>query len=192
MTAKPVLSRQPVMKTAFPWATAVGLSTCLLAHRAHAFEGQWHLGAGAGMMAFSGDSHYVMPELTLHGAYGISDTFDARLELGESIPLSSGSHARSLGYAEAALVYKLDVVEWIPWAGIGAGVFGATGGLQGAGRNPMQPAASLWLGLDYAFNREWGLGGAVSVHSFIADSARSSLRYAATSIGVHVERRFGW
>ncbi len=171
---------------------ALGIAACLVAPRAGAFEGQWHLGAGLGMMSYRGDSNYSMLELTLHGAYGISDSFDARLELGESVPLSSGDSNRSLGYAEGILAYKLDVIEWIPWAGLGVGAFAASGGLQGMRREPVQPAASLWFGLDYAFAREWGIGAFVSVHSWIADSTRSSLRYAATNFGLRVERRFGW
>jgi hypothetical protein len=165
---------------------------CLVTVPALCFEGQWHLGAGAGMLSYKGDSNYSMPALTLHAAYGISDTFDARLELGEAIPLSSGNSNRTLGYAEGLFVYKLDIIEWIPWAGLGLGAFAATGNLQGIARDPVQPAASLWLGLDYAFTRQWGVGAFVAMHSFVADSTRSNLRYAATNFGIHFEHRFGW
>ena len=168
-------------------------ATILVAPRlAHAFEGQWHLGGGLGLMSYGGDSHYAMPELALHGAYGLSNVFDIRLELGESLPLSSGGSNRSLGYAEGVMAFKLDVIEWIPWAGLGAGAFAATGGLQGTHRDALQPAASLWLGLDYAFNREWGAGAFFGVHSWFADSTRSGVHFAATNVGLRVERRFGW
>lgn len=180
------------MKIGLTWAITLGVSGWLFAPGAQAFQGQWHLGAGAGMMSYSGDSHYLMPELTLHGAYGISDTFDVRLELGESVPLASGGSDRSLGYAEGILAYKLDIIEWIPWAGLGLGAFAASGGLQGAGRDPLQPAASLWLGLDYAFTRQWGVGAFLAMHSWVTDSTRSTPRYAATNFGIHFERRFGW
>ncbi len=171
---------------------AIGVGTCLHAIPAQAFEGQWHLGAGLGMMSYSGDANYSMPELTLHGAYGVSDTFDARLELGESVPVSSGKSGRSLGYAEGVFAYKLDIIEWIPWAGLGVGAFASSGGLQGAGRDSVEPAASLWLGLDYAFSRQWGAGAFVAMHSWFVDSTRSGLHYAATNFGLRVERRFGW
>lgn len=173
---------------------AIGVSgvALLRSSSALAFEDQWHLGGGLGMMSYSGDSHYSMPQLELHGAYGLSDTFDARLELGESVPLNSGSSNRSLGYAEGVFAFKLDVIEWIPWAGLGLGAFAATGDLQGRGRNALAPAASLWLGLDYAFSREWGAGVFVGMHSWFLDSTRSGLRYAATNFGLRFERRFGW
>lgn len=182
------------MKAAVQLTLAFGFGGFLISAPACAFEGQWHLGAGIGMISFNGNSNYSMPALALHGAYGISDTFDARLELGESVPLSSGDSGRSLGYAEGILAYKLDIIEWIPWAGLGLGAFAATGGLQGevARRDPVQPAASLWLGLDYAFSREWGVGAFVAMHSWVADSTRSTIRLAATNFGLRVERRFGW
>jgi hypothetical protein len=180
------------MKSAVPLTLAFGIAGCLVTPRVQAFQGQWHLGAGIGMMSYRGDSTVSMPSLALHGAYGLNDMFDARLELGESVPLSSGDSSRSLGYAEGILAYKLDVIEWIPWAGLGVGAFAASGGLQGASREPVQPAASVWFGLDYAFAREWGFGAFLALHSWVADSTRSTPRYAATNFGIRFERRFGW
>lgn len=180
------------MRGAAILAIGIPVAALLSPHVARAFEGQWHLGGGIGLMSYGGDTHFNMPELTLHGAYGLSNVFDVRLELGESVPLTSGSSNRSLGYAEAVMAYKLDVIEWIPWAGLGAGAFVATGDLQGRVRDALQPAASLWFGLDYAFNREWGAGAFIGMHSWFADSTRSSLHYAATNFGLRVERRFGW
>ena len=173
-------------------AIVVSLVVLLGAGSAGAFEGQWHLGGGLGMMSYRGDRHYSMPQLELHGAYGLSNVFDARLELGESIPLTSGSSSRSLGYAEGVFAFKLDVIEWIPWAGLGVGAFAATGGLERHGASALTPAASLWFGLDYAFNREWGVGAFVAMHSWFLDSTRSGVGYAATNFGLRVERRFGW
>jgi hypothetical protein len=180
------------MKSVSLLALGFCVGVCLLSRPALGFEGQWHLGAGLGAMSYRGDGNTLMPELTLHGAYGLSDTFDARLELGDAFPLTSLERGRGLGHAEGVLAYKLDVIEWIPWAGLGVGVFAATGDLQGANRHAVQPAASVWLGLDYAFNRQWGAGGFFAMHSWFADSTRSGIRLAATEFGLRVERRFGW
>ncbi len=180
------------MKSASLLAIGCGIGFCLVAVPLRAFEGQWHLGTGLGMTSYRGDSNYAMPELTLHGAYGVSDTFDARLELGAALPVSSGKSGRSLEYAEGVFAYKLDVIEWIPWAGLGVGAFAASGELQGVSRDAVQPVVSLWFGLDYAFNRQWGVGGFISMHSWFADSTRSGVRYAATNFGLRIERRFGW
>ena len=157
-----------------------------------AFEHQWHLGAGASAMSYANHSSYFVPALSLYGAYDVSDMFDARLEMGAGLPTASPKSGGSLEYAEGVFAYKIDIIEWIPWVGLGAGVFGATGGFQGAGRNPVQPAASLWLGMDYAFSRQWGVGAAYALHSWVADSERSSLRLAAQQFTLRIERRFGW
>jgi hypothetical protein len=164
----------------------------LCATDALAFENQWHLGAGLGALSFANTSRYLVPAVSLHGAYGLSDMFDVRLEMGAGVPTSSPKSGSSLEYAEGVLAYKIDIVEWIPWVGLGAGVFGATSGFQGVARNAVQPAASFWLGLDYAFSRQWGVGGAFALHSWVADSERSGLRLAAEQFTLRIERRFGW
>ena len=165
---------------------------CLSARTALAFENQWHLGAGLGTVAYVNNKQYQVPTLSLHGAYGVSDVFDARLEAGAGLPVAPAKSGSSLEYAEAIMAYKVDIIEWIPWVGLGAGVFGATGGFQGYQRHAVQPAAGLWLGMDYAFAREWGVGAAVAVHSWFLDSGRHGLRLAANQFVLRVERRFGW
>jgi hypothetical protein len=164
----------------------------LRAINAHAFENQWHLGAGASGLTYSGDSSYIMPALSLHGAYGLSDVFDVRLETALGMPLSSAKSGSALGFAELVLAYKVDIIEWIPWVGLGAGGFGVTKGLQGPERNALQPSGSLWVGMDYAFSRQWGVGAVFAAHSWVMDSSRSNLRLAATQFGLRIERRFGW
>jgi hypothetical protein len=159
---------------------------------AAAFENQWHLGTGASAVLFAGDASYLVPSLNLHGAYGVSDVFDLRLQMATGMPLSPPQSGCSLTFAEAVVAYKLDIIEWIPWVGLGPGVFGATGKLEGRERHALQPSVGLWLGLDYAFSREWGVGGTLSLHSWVADSTRSSLRHAASQFGISIERRFGW
>ena len=54
----------------------VGLSLALLgaAPQAHAFEREWHVGAGAG--ATSGNGLKLSPALAAYAAYGLSDVFD--------------------------------------------------------------------------------------------------------------------
>ena len=100
--------------------TLASALTLLFAGHARAFERQWHVGGGLGAASESGryDERLV---LGLHGAYGISDVFDARLEL-------QGSHddfgiPEWLYLARAGLAYKLDVLQWIPYVGGSAGAF---------------------------------------------------------------------
>ena len=148
---------------------------------AHAFEKQWHLGGGLGGAVANG--HSAGPALSLYGAYGISDVFDVRLE-------ALGSHHDALGDAslfyagKLALAYKVDVIEWIPYAGVGAGFLGVTS--PGASFRSFQPTVGGIAGLDYAVSREFGMGLAV-----LADYGfRARATYGA--LFLRAEYRFGW
>lgn len=129
----------------------------LLGGRASAFERQWHLGGGLGAAAAN---HYQLgPALNAYAAYGLSDVFDVRLELAGSHNATAQGDAFLYG-AKAALAYKIDVIQWIPYLGL-------TGGYLGVSRRASpfataQPTAGLLAGLDYAVSRSFGLGLALS------------------------------
>jgi hypothetical protein len=129
----------------------------LSAGRAAAFEREWHLGGGLGGAAAN---HYALgPALNAYAAYGISDVFDVRLELAGSRNSTQAGDAFLYG-AKAALAYKVDVIQWIPYVAIAGGYLGATRRV-----SPLalaQPTAGLLAGLDYAVSRNFGLGLALS------------------------------
>src|SRR5690606_34041535 len=64
-----------------PRGVAAALTTIALfaASDAFAFEREWHLGGGVGASDFSAEGVGWGPELGVHGAYGLSDSFDLRL-----------------------------------------------------------------------------------------------------------------
>lgn len=146
----------------------LGLAAWLCPERAHAFEGQWHLGAGLGVL--SPTSTYKMGgALALHGAYGISDVFDARLTLTSSLvePKESAgdetndSSKATLSLATLGLAYKLDVIEWVPYFGVRAGgyYFGASPlGVYSKGGGAIGGMA----GFDYSFSRSFAVGAELS------------------------------
>lgn len=153
----------------------------LQSNLALAFEDQWHAGGGLG---FSDATDYrVGPALNAYGAYGISDVFDVRLE-------AQASHnvrlrTPSLFYAgKFVLAYKVDVIEWIPYLGLSAGVLGAQKPFPPF--RTVQPLAGLMFGLDYAVTRSFGLGLALN-----ADYA-FTVRGLLPSAFVRAEHRFGW
>lgn len=157
---------------------AVGL-VCL-ASPARAFEKQWHLGGGLGVAAPG--SYDAGPALGVHGAYGLSDVFDLRLEL------QASHHERSVlplwfYGARAGLAYKLDVIEWIPYAGISAGGFVITRG----GGPLLRPSVGALAGLDYAVSRHFGVGAFGAGDYIFLDSGTTAL-----SVLVRAEYRFGW
>ncbi len=135
----------------------LGLALWCAPRSAQAFERQWHLGGGAGVSDGSGLS--LSPALGIYVAYGISDVFDARLELtARGYHFQSEADPNGLS-AMAGLVYKLDVLTWVPWAGVYVGY-------QGFDAVPRQDfafkqhdvALGMGLGLDYGWSRSFGLG----------------------------------
>jgi hypothetical protein len=141
----------------------------LCPQQARAFEGQWHLGAGLGVMAPT-SSYELGGALALHGAYGISDVFDARLTLASSLfkPKESddaaatrSSDTLNLSLATLGLAYKLDVIEWVPYFGVRAGGYYF-------GSEPLAPysrrggAIGGMAGFDYSFSRSFAVGTELS------------------------------
>ena len=84
-----------------------------------AFERQWHVGGGVGLATESGRDDVGL-SLGVHGAYGISDVFDVRLEL-QASPSDVARLPSWFLAPRAGLAYKLDVLRWIPYAGASGG-----------------------------------------------------------------------
>jgi hypothetical protein len=134
-------------------ACVVALVVSVLSSSAGAFEREWHLGAGLGLAAAPGYS--FGPAASLYGAYGLSDAFDARLELSTSIQDRLDA-ANAFFSFKAALAYKLDVGRWIPWIGPSAG--GLATGQQKWPFDALQPTVGAIAGLDYVWTRHFGVG----------------------------------
>lgn len=151
-----------------------------------AFENQWHLGVGAGLANYDRASS-IAPAFGVHGAYGLSDSFDARLEL-----INSWHSSAPLAAALAGITYKLDVIQLIPWGGLAVGGYYLGDGLSGKGRNSFEPGVAALLGLDYAWSREWGLSLAFGLHMlpFAEDRTPVALRYTTSML--RIEHRWGW
>jgi hypothetical protein len=136
---------------------------------AHAFERQWHLGVGLGIASPS-SPYRVGAAASLHAAYGISDVFDARFMLGTSLfDLEDGTGKNTLSQTSLGLAYKIDIIEWVPYAGVRAGAFYF-------GNAPEAPhvrsGASIgWMaGLDYALSRDIGLGAELSYDMLLPEA----------------------
>ncbi len=166
----------------------VGLSAALsfATAPASAFEREWHLGAGAGIS--NGNGLKLSPAVSAYAAYGISDVFDARLELtARGYHIGSEQNPNALS-AMAGVAYKLDVLRWVPWAGVYAGylVFldDPRKELSFARRDL---ALGLGLGLDYGFSRSWGAGVTLRF-----DNALSSTSTSTFDAFLRAEYRWGW
>lgn len=152
--------------------------------RASAAEQEWHAGGRAGIAVLSKTG--VEPALGLHGAYGLNDMFDATLEiLGSHHVGSTGTDVLS---ASAGIVYKIDVFEWIPYAGLLAGWYGYGGAPGPHGEHGSEFGASVQLGVDYLAMRELAFGLDVRWHASLVGGF--SVPLFTTTLGA--EYRWGW
>jgi len=163
---------------------ALGLSA--LPRAAHAFEREWHLGLGAGVS--NGKGLALSPALAAYAAYGLSDVFDARVELtARGYHLGSEQNPNALS-AMVGVAYKLDVLRWVPWAGVYAGYLtflDAPPATSAFARNDV--LLGLGLGLDYAFTRKFGAG--VTLHFDDAIGQPNARTFDAL---LRAEYRWGW
>lgn len=163
-------------------ATALGAA----AAPAQAFERQWHLGGAVGVS--NGNGLETSPAFGVYAAYGLSDVFDARLELtarGYGLANEQDPHQLS---AMVGLVYKLDVLRWVPWGGVYAGYQGFEAApREGSVFKQHDAALGLGVGLDYAFSRSFGAG--VSLRF---DDALSNGDAATFDALLRAEYRWGW
>lgn len=201
--ARIVQSGRAVPRRALYLALGPSLALVLgLPRTAHAFENQWHLGAGLGVATLSGSEYRTGPAASLHGAYGLSDTFDLRLELLASHhTLDLGDEARAAPSAEllsaaAGIAYKLDVLEWIPYVGLLGGYAAFLGdtpselGLSAPGDQEL--IVSVVLGIDYALSRSFGLGAQLRYTGFLSDLPDSLADAQYFALVLRAEYRWGW
>ncbi len=159
-------------------ATASALTT-----GASAYERQYKLGAGLGYetlkLAAAHDATGGSPALEVDLSYGLTDMFNLFAEAsaatpsltreGYSVPAEKegappteipavtldGRFTALSGHAGVA--YTLDVIRWIPYAGVG---LGATH-LRHAGVAKTRASGVAAVGLDYAMTRDLQVGAAV-------------------------------
>jgi hypothetical protein len=169
-----------------PVCTLAGvLGTLLVGTRAQAFERQWHFGAGGGI-ASPGDGYALGPAVGVHAAYGLSDVFDARLELllSQHAAANPTLPADRFYGGKLGVAYKLDVIQWIPYFGVSVGFLGVV-----EPRAPYRGAqATIGLvgGLDYALGRNLGVGIVGTVDYVLGPTA------TMTAGLLRAEYRFGW
>ncbi|HEY3237474.1 MAG TPA: outer membrane beta-barrel protein [Polyangiaceae bacterium] len=188
-----------------PITLGLALGACIVAGSpsANAFERQWHAGGGLGIAALPGSDYTVGPMLGLHGAYGISDVFDIKLELGGSyhvLPASQDVPRQSLTLysAAAGLSYKIDVFEWVPYFALLLGGYAASAVPLSRDKNEPSPfkqrdlAASSALGLDYYLSRGLVLGGELRYSAFLGELTGPSYDTQLVSLLLRVEAVWGW
>lgn len=196
-----------------PLALIAAVASTTTAAPCHAFERQWHAGAGLGLGRVSrGDYSGWGPVLDLGVTYGLSDQFNLLGEValgsfGVSAPAppapapgqpappptAPGPGNYAFQSAVVGVAYTLDVLRWVPYAGLfvggarvsaGEGFGGAFGG--DAYRRVALDAGAAG-GLDYQLTREIAVGAVVRYHLAFTDP-RSSLLFG----GLRVQYTWGF
>jgi len=151
---------------------------------AAAFEREWHLGGKLGGALLKGAP--LGPAVNVHGAYGLSDMFDAVIELTAS--RHGWSNGTDVMSATAGLAYKIDVLEWVPYAGLLAGYYHYAGTPGPNGEHGPEFGAAISLGVDYLVSREFAIGVDLRAHTSFVDGF--SFPYSTGVLGA--EYRWGW
>jgi hypothetical protein len=139
---------------AFPWALALVCGFGWV-RSARAYEEQASLDGAAGV-AIVPHAETLSPvgtELSLGGTLGVSDMFLARAQLGYAALFDNGS-AQHVGRARAEFAYLLDVLQVVPFFGVGANLwlYEADDAVRA------RPGVHLLVGVDYLWSRAWTFG----------------------------------
>ena len=177
------------MRTLAAVLSAAGL---MLAHPAQATEGQWHIGAGPGLGTFAGVDSGTGFGFGVHGAYELSDMFNLQLELVASRHAFVDDEATGLYGAMAGMTYKLDVIEWVPYFGLMAGLFAFDGDVRPDPLAKTEPAIIVPLGMEYSFSRRLAVGVELRYQGFLSAPMSSLSDAPYFGLMTRVEYRLGW
>jgi opacity protein-like surface antigen len=150
--------------------------------RARAVERQWQAGIDAGYAnLFVGDGSSGFGG-GAHMTYGLTDAFNAMLEL--DVTRHPGASSTVLSGALGA-AYTLDVTRWVPYAGLLGGVYHLSGD-----DATTAPGFQIALGLDYQFERNWGAGVQIRYHSIFASDPWGQVSY--TTLFLRLQYSWGF
>lgn len=146
---------------------------------AHAYEDQITLGVGAGYAYGISDTppnHGALVDLSV--SVGLNAEFSLRTRLSYALfPATESVHALLLG---GELLYLVDVVEFVPYVGLGLDGFGRLR----ASSTDLDAATHLVLGVDYLVSRELTLGLDVRPHLVLTDLKHQPLVTALTASAI--------
>jgi hypothetical protein len=143
---------------------------------ARAFERQWHAGLDGGYASLFGDNASSGFGGGAHVSYGLSDAFNALVELDAT---RHPSIATTVWSGAAGVAYTLDVARAVPYAGVLGAGYKLTGGLP-----TVAPGVQIVLGLDYQLERSWAIGLELRMHTIFASDRVGTVAYGTTFLNV--------
>ena len=183
---------------AFASAGAVGLAIASLSSPAGAVERENHLGLDAGgSLLVVGDksTNDLGGSVGAHYSYGLNDTFNLMIEGSFSlVALDQTADSKKtpqtypawLANADVGIAYVLDVLQWVPYAGLLVGAYDLSGGTIPGMK--FLPGAAIALGLDYRLSPSLSVGVAARQH-FVSDT---STYPSFTQVLLRVDYTWGW
>ncbi|MCA9582917.1 MAG: hypothetical protein KC416_14055 [Myxococcales bacterium] len=124
-----------------------------LPSRAAAYEDRWSLEAGPLVSSIpNGGSNHWGGGATLRTTFGLNDVWTLRCQGAYAIhPGTTDLHVGALGIDA---VYMIDIVEWVPFLGLGIDAILSSA----AGQTLWDPAVHLSIGVDYLLSRDLYVG----------------------------------
>ena len=167
---------------AFPLAAALAWALLASSH-ARAYEDQASLDGALGYMLLldaDGDPHQG-PTLDLGAGFGLYDLGILRASAGYGALFADGT-LRHAGRLRVEAVYLLDVLQFVPFFGIGAALVV----IEGSPHAELRPGGHLVFGVDYLLSRSWLLGLDLRSGALL-DGGRA---LSVTDVGLRVSRTF--
>ena len=141
----------------------------------HAYEDQQTIGVGAGYAYTISDTAPASgARLELSASAGLSLAWTARARL--SYALHPDADPLHVGMAAVELLYIVDVLEFVPYFGVGTSVLASARD----DRLRAYPALQAVLGVDYLMSRELTLEVDLSAHALLTALDTDPLYLAAT------------
>jgi hypothetical protein len=165
------------MRAPLAAAALVSAALALSPRTARAWERSQGFGADVGMAMLTVNSE--SPELGiaygLHYSLALTDQFDFVGELGGATvdlhPIvtstSPTDRPAQMWNVDAGVIYKLDIVQFVPYFGALAGGYLMTGGSLPSSR--VLPGGEVAVGGDYLLSRRWAVGLSIREHFLFTD-----------------------
>lgn len=164
------------------WMPLLVALVVLTATPARAYEDQATLSLDAGMgFALSNDAPTIGITGGIGGTLGIGDAWMLGARLGYSG--HPGSPALHVGTAGVEAIYLVDILEWVPFFGLGTDVVFAHHG-QGSANWALHAIA----GLDWSFSREWLVGVDARIYVLPLSLDEAGIEPAYLQVGLRISK----